>query len=742
VAAAALLIVAMAPVAGAAPFLQAGVNEARTGATTDPGPPSLDLAFNTTLDPSVQGRPWGAFPIILDGAVYVVTGVEPLDSFGETDIADPGPSSIDRVDLATGERRLVKDLGSEVLVSAFASDGQRLFVVVDNEVHALHPAGDPAWDRPFLVPAYATPGAASYVRCNAAAVTQGILILPCHQVPDPDIGIVGWLTMSQPFVLALDAATGRERWVWTPTANDLGFDEDGLDVHAFNYSPGHLTVGEGKVFVTIRGVPAHATSFSPSGPNVTPDDLLDDVRSGVGRLVALDAATREVLWQRPYDFSWASELGRADPRGTEAAGTSPPGVLHAPGVLYTKQTHLEALDPATGAVQWAVRLVPTDGVSGPAAPQTGNYIALYADRLFATAFDTLYAVDVRTHTIAWQTPLPEGEDWASSGGLVIAGGRVYGATWSGSLFAFDAGDGSILDRRELGADPRFAIGEGVLAALGKDGRVFVLGSTEASILPGLAVSQSYPAPGDAVRVDLSGTRPGLLSPSVEARIDWGDGTLTPWTAETLHEHSFATAGDYTVGVRWRNEWGQEASASSIVHVGGVPPRELNLMQRAFEPENLDTTWGLIGLAVVFVSALFAVWTRRRHHSTLGGELAQLRAIREAGVQEAAAAARTLDAYERRIADALTSRRLTDAQFSVLMMQATEVRRSLRKRAVAPLAGVVSAAFRTALDASLEDGRITRAEAEALRRALAKEKGLPATRRKDVLRVIDAWGDGA
>jgi hypothetical protein len=166
------------------------------------------------------------------------------------------------------------------------------------------------------------------------------------------------------------------------------------------------------------------------------------------------------------------------------------------------------------------------------------------------------------------------------------------------------------------------------------------------------------------------------------------------------------------------------------------------MQRAFEPENLDTTWGLIGLAVVFVSALFAVWTRRRNHSTLGGELAQLRAIREAGVQEAAAAARTLDAYERRIADALTSRRLTDAQFSVLMMQATEVRRSLRKRAVAPLAGVVSAAFRTALDASLEDGRITRAEAEALRRALAKEKGLPATRRKDVLRVIDAWGDGA
>jgi hypothetical protein len=166
------------------------------------------------------------------------------------------------------------------------------------------------------------------------------------------------------------------------------------------------------------------------------------------------------------------------------------------------------------------------------------------------------------------------------------------------------------------------------------------------------------------------------------------------------------------------------------------------MQRAFADDKVDTTWGIIGLVVVLVGGIVAVGRRRRLHSVLQDELAKLRDVRASGLDDPAAASRTLDEYEQRVTTDLSARRLNDAQFSVLMLQVNEVRRTLRKRAVAPLAGIVSPSLRTAIDAALEDGRITATEASALRRSLQRERGMSKRSHAEVLRLIAAWGEDA
>jgi hypothetical protein len=281
-----------------------------------------------------------------------------------------------------------------------------------------------------------------------------------------------------------------------------------------------------------------------------------------------------------------------------------------------------------------------------------------------------------------------------------------------------------------------ALGDGQVLLWDRAGEALVLGRAAAAA-PLLRASDVYPPLGTEVTLAWQPT-----AEVVGVNVGWGDGTVAAYAPDAVAAHRYYEEGDRTITVTVHHEDGTSASAQTLVHVGQEPPIALNLMQRAFADDKVDTTWGIIGLVVVLVGGIVAVGRRRRHHSVLQDELAKLRDIRADGIDDPAAAARSLEGYERRIASDLATRRLTDAQFSVLRLEVSDVRRTLRKRAVAPMAGIVSPAFRLALDAALEDGRITGDEADALLRALRRERGLPEGQRARVRKFIQHWTTSA
>jgi outer membrane protein assembly factor BamB len=723
-------LVLLAGSASAAPFLQFGIDAARTGASLDPGPRTLDLAFNTTAaaTPGVDS-PGGSLPVVLAGAVFLLHNQVIPDTIDGHDLSQPGqpgPAYVEQVDLSTGRSETIVHLGDNVVASGFLSDGERLFVAFHNEVQAYDPAtGAPQWGQPYRFPQL-VPAGEPRIRCNPGASDAGVLYLPCYQGGDGDPTGLFDYTLARPVVVALAAETGEELWAWRPESEELDVEPGkGVSLRSRNYAPTMVAVGGGYVFVNLRGFPAQMTTLTTAG----------GVGHATGSLYALDAHTGVPLWSRPWD-----SLVTEDPDGRALAYQSPSAsILYAPGVLYVKHVYLRALDPASGREMWSLRLQPEGDAAASEGLQNAHAIALFGDRIYATSFSTLYAIDTRTRTIAWETDLPAGENWEYVQTLIVAGNAVYGAMSLGRLFSVSTADGTVTGQRDLGPiHSRFAVGESTLVASAEDGRLFVLGRTPASIQPRVALSALYPAPGEAVHLDFSGTRPGVLHPTVLFQVDWGDGTLSPESPATASTHAYATAGERTITVRMRNAAGQEASERLTVYVGGAPPPELNFMQRAFAPERLDTTWGLIGLAVVLFGTLVAALERRRHHSVLERELVLLERIRERGASAAEAAARELEAYTGRIRKRLAARRLNDAQFAVLRLEIGEVGRSLRRRAVAPLSAVVSPRFLAAFEAALEDGWITAVEAEALHKALRRERGLGPDARRRVAHAIEAW----
>jgi hypothetical protein len=364
--------------------------------------------------------------------------------------------------------------------------------------------------------------------------------------------------------------------------------------------------------------------------------------------------------------------------------------------------------------------------------------------------------------IRWYTldGAPTSTMWAGQGwyiGDMIAAGdgtayamllRLEQQGRQGGLVRLDLRSGAELQLLPLPVAPSFPE-NGALLPLGGDrglmlltrsGDAVLLAASEPADRPILGLEDQYPRPNAVFGLDVG--LPENAQAIVQVLVHWGDGSSDAADGASRLEHTYRDAGLHTVRATLVYADGRTATTESTIDVGGTPDLNLNFMQRAFADDKVDTTWGIIGLVVVLIGAIVAVGRRRRHHSALQDELAKLRDIRAAGLDDPAAAARSLEGYEQRITGDLSTRRLNDAQFSVLRLEVSDVRRTLRKRAVAPMAGIVSPTFRLALDAALEDGRITGDEADALLRALRRERGLHDAQRVRVRQFIQQWTHAA
>ncbi len=216
-------------------------------------------------------------------------------------------------------------------------------------------------------------------------------------------------------VYAYDARTGSRLWA-TPLPNQVMT----TPLHAH----GLIFVGTGNNQWTD---PARTFDLTATGL----------VRgTGNSALVALSARTGRVRWQ------------------IATRGENMPTPVYHHGVLYAVGGggHVRAVDAGTGRVLWTYPVPSYVSMSSPTL--VGNLLIFGGAHPYA-----VYAVNIRTHRLAWSTPVPQaigGVDDCSpavSGGVVVTEasvGRWGGRHVSDELIALRAATGQILWRHTLG----------------------------------------------------------------------------------------------------------------------------------------------------------------------------------------------------------------------------------------------------------------------------------------------------
>jgi outer membrane protein assembly factor BamB len=205
-----------------------------------------------------------------------------------------------------------------------------------------------------------------------------------------------------------------------------------------------------------------------------------------GLLLALDAATGRVLWQRKLGRCIASSpaiAGETLVLGVLAAppqcdrdvpsyiaafdvrtgrtlwrhGVGPveasPLVVGGIAIVGSWDGRLRALDATTGTLRWSFR---TGGPIKAGAALAGR------NAIVGSYDDSLYAVDTHTGALRWSTAV--GARFYAT--PTVAGGRVINATTDGVVHAFDARSGAELWSRGIG---RFAYSAAAVA----HGRAYV-----------------------------------------------------------------------------------------------------------------------------------------------------------------------------------------------------------------------------------------------------------------------------
>lgn len=417
--------------------------------------PALTLAWAVGLGPEVVNA--RSQPAVHAGTVFVATEGRQLLA----------------IDLATGCRRWRHDAGvplrSGVTVQPAMAGTPALVFVGDvaGTVHALDAATGALRWRTKVDPHPAA------VITGTPQLDRGVLYVP---VSSYEVALVlqkGYACCSfRGSVVALDAATGRERWKTYTIADSA-----------------------------VAGAPTRAgtPSRGPSGAAIWSSPTLDERRDrlyvGTGNnysqpttgtsdaIMALDRTTGRVLWTRQFTANDAYTLACEIPGRTDCPTTDAPDHdFGAPPMLVTlrdgsrlliagqKSGMVHALDPdADGAVRWSVRVAPGGRLGGVhwgmAADATTAYVAIGGQRVVpvrdstvkegfrlvpdAKAGGGLVALDLATGRERWRAAAPVCDGRArcspaQSAPVTVIPGAVLSAALDGHLRAYDTRTGAVV----------------------------------------------------------------------------------------------------------------------------------------------------------------------------------------------------------------------------------------------------------------------------------------------------------
>jgi len=229
------------------------------------------------------------------------------------------------------------------------------------------------------------------------------------------------------FVVALDAATGRERWA--------------------------VRVGQ-----TYKG-----HDGSADGPIATPaiDGDLVFAAGPHGMLVALDAATGAERWR--HDL--VREFGVKVPAYGFAAS---PLVENGLVVIATggpDSRGLLAFERATGRLAWNTAHAKAVGYSSPVLATLAG-----TRQVVAAAGDRVFAVSPRDGTLLWSIAGLGADKELSNPPIVLPGDRVLYSSWDESVMLKIARQGSALTAAELWRSPRLRAYNG--PTVHRDGLLF------------------------------------------------------------------------------------------------------------------------------------------------------------------------------------------------------------------------------------------------------------------------------
>lgn len=739
----ALAIVALmlaVPPASAAPWGQPGYDAARTGDTADPGPGLNETAFTTRLPGDLyhQGD-FPAFPVILDGSAYVA--VVPSD----TD--DRDAQGIARVDLDTAETELF--IETDAAPQAIATDGARLFVARDGGLDAYElSTGELAWSLPQPI------STANHVVtvCFAPAVTDGRVYLPCNEYDGR------W----HPFVWGVNATAGEtEVFQRLPLR---GEDATGTGSPAAHLTLGVSIIGDHLLTITFAQQYQHTGQAPitgdeiPCDPPAPPDGCSRVQRTRIS-LLGLHAASGAIQWRNSTEVVDGRADGVPVDPFTEVREPLPSTSFHPtgePGAAYVKfDGKFQQRNPGQdGKVVWQQALGTKDATAGI----SGTSSAFTNDAVYVASLQTVARYDVAgpTPVLDWQTPLDRDRgELMGVGSLTVADGVLYAMAFRGNetaFYAFEAATGEVRWRHEVHlttekADRPYSpfvwgMGDGVIVAAGEDGTVHVIGRTNASLEPAADVSSTTPEAGETVSVDLSGTTAGAFGQADRYRAVWGDGSVSPWQSDPVLTHTYTEEGNATARFQVANDADQTASIHRTFRVGYTEP---NLVEEAFQQENQDLTFGILGLLVAVTGGAIGVARRYRERSRLQEELDALEAGFEDSRGNPGECEAFLETRKARARSLVVDGELTEEQFSVVESRIDELRGELRISMLDERFAFLPHGMVRTLERMLEDGRINAFERDALMQALDEQDMLSEEQKGKVERLIGQWsreGDSA
>ncbi len=439
-----------------------------------------------------------------------------------------------------------------------------------------------------------------------------------------------------------------------------------------------------------------------------------------GRLASFTLGGRAVL-VNPQEGSplAAAELQTMDPPPRGGTFTAGPAWLPDELVLPLRQS-ITAVDPLDLSTRWPWSHEP-DWVVGDILASTSGFVHALTgpDSLDPSPDEGVLAVlDVDDGRVVQVLPIP------------VAG--IY--RFPGSSPGEEVVDHPV--NLHVASTPRLVPLDGIgLAVVDHAGNLTILGPRASDGLPVVTPGSSYPGTGEPVTLTLT---PATNTPLREIRVAWGDGGSNILEPDQPATHTYTDGGDYEVRATLVHQDGTTATGTTTIHVGATPPPETNLVETAFQRENQDLTFGLLGIAVALGGGLVAVGRRRSRRSRLERELEAIDQAYNRTRPDPPQCEHALRERRAHVQGLALDGKLDEGQVSLLERRIDELGRELRLTALDDRFSFLPHGMVVALRDMLADGRISSWEREHVLRALEEDEVLTQEQKETVRELVDGW----